>query len=68
MNRKRILDWHILGKNDEAMKWINDSLEIDRFNMSCRFEKGMTRRICKYFWGKSLFWILIIKAQIYITN
>lgn len=28
-----------LGREQEALKWINDSLEIDRFNMGCRFEK-----------------------------
>ncbi|MDR3267644.1 MAG: DUF5107 domain-containing protein [Tannerella sp.] len=27
------------GKNGEALKWINDSLEIDRFNTGCIFEK-----------------------------
>lgn len=26
-------------KKEEAAKWINDSLEIDRFNIGCRFEK-----------------------------
>lgn len=27
------------GKKEEALKWIDDSLTIDRFNMGCRFEK-----------------------------
>ncbi len=28
-----------MGKNDEALKWIADSLEIDGFNIGCLFEK-----------------------------
>ena len=28
-----------LGRTDEALKWIDESLQIDRFNMGCRFEK-----------------------------
>ena len=28
-----------MGRNDEALNWIEDSLKIDGFNMSCRFEK-----------------------------
>lgn len=28
-----------LGRNEEALKWINDSLTIDKFNLGCRFEK-----------------------------
>ncbi|GHU88639.1 hypothetical protein FACS1894155_03900 [Bacteroidia bacterium] len=28
-----------LKKNDEALRWIEDSLAIDGFNMGCRFEK-----------------------------
>lgn len=28
-----------MGRTEEALKWITDSLEIDSFNMGCRFEK-----------------------------
>lgn len=28
-----------LGRNQEALSWIEESLKIDRFNMGCRFEK-----------------------------
>ena len=28
-----------LGRKEEALQWIEDSLKIDRFNMGCRFEK-----------------------------
>ncbi len=28
-----------LGKNDEALKWVNSSLEIDQFNLGCILEK-----------------------------
>ena len=28
-----------MGRKDEALKWIDDALQIDMFNMGCRFEK-----------------------------
>ena len=28
-----------MDRKDEALRWIDDSLQIDRFNMGCRFEK-----------------------------
>lgn len=28
-----------LGRHDEALAWIEESLKLDRFNMGCRFEK-----------------------------
>lgn len=33
-----------MGRNDEALKWIEDSLAIDRFNMGCRFEKYLVTK------------------------
>jgi tetratricopeptide (TPR) repeat protein len=28
-----------LGRKEEALQWVEDSLKIDRFNLGCRFEK-----------------------------
>ncbi|MFT3739654.1 MAG: DUF5107 domain-containing protein [Breznakibacter sp.] len=52
VNRSLVRNWHNhkarhlkaailrkLGKKEEALEWILGSLEIDRFNMGCRFEQ-----------------------------
>ena len=52
INRCLVRNWHNhkarqlkssilrkLGRKDEALQWIEDSLAIDGFNMGCRFEK-----------------------------
>ena len=33
-----------MNRNDEALKWIDDSLQIDRFNMGCRYERYLLTR------------------------
>lgn len=51
VNRSLISNWHnhksrqlkasllrLLGRKDEALQWIQESLEIDRFNVGCIFE------------------------------
>lgn len=51
VNRSLIRNWHnhksrqlkasllrLLGRKDEALRWIQESLEIDRFNFGCVFE------------------------------
>ena len=36
-----------IGKTDEALQWVNASLEIDKFNIGCLFEKWLLTKVEK---------------------